>query len=569
MLRTIALVLLHGLVALSCGDDAGSAPQGGGAPAGPPFTLIDVTQRSGIDFVTRSGTPLQRYIVEVKSTGVGLLDYDGDGRLDVVLTAGSTLERVREGRPGFGVRLYRNLGGLRFEDATEASGLPEMGWANAPVCADFDGDGWTDLYVTAFGRSRLFRNVKGRFEEVTDRAGVGHEGWSTSAVFHDFDGDGHLDLYVARYLAFDLADPPEHGRRGLSCLWKGEEVMCGPRGLPPQGDVCYRNEGDGTFTDVTHEWGIAALAPSYGLGVLAGDFDGDGAPELYVANDGMPNFWLDWEDGRFVENGYFRGVSASQDGSPQAGMGVDAADLNGDGLDDLVCTNFSGEVNDLYLSSRDGFYREASAETGTGLSNLASLGWGVALRDFDLDGRLDLFVANGHVYPQAVRPKTGTDYPQYNTLHLGTDGAFAEVDRRTAPGLATKKVSRAAAFGDLDDDGDIDVIVVNLNDTCTVLETRVDRARLRRHFLGVALRGPPGNTDGIGARVTVATANRRQTLEARRQASFQASNDPRLLFGLGEDEEILELSVRWPDGRIEQFSAEPDRYVKLAYGGGE
>ncbi len=574
------IVILAVLLIVGCGggdEDSSSAStpssradtQASVSPR--PFDLVDLGHSTGLKGRLRSGTPEQKYIVEVKSTGVGLLDFDGDGLLDVVLTAGSTIERARRGEPGYGTRLFRNLGGLRFEDVTEKAGIPPTAWASAPVAADYDGDGKTDLLITQFGKNILLHNEGGRFTDVTMTAGFTAEDWSTSAVFHDLDGDGDLDLYVCNYLDFPLDDPPRQGKPGFqNCLWKGMEVMCGPKGLPPVKDRCFENLGGGRFKEVTRAWGLDAGA-AYGLGAVAGDFDGDGAPELYVANDGMPNFLFDQNsEGRFEDVAYFLGVSCSEGGAPQAGMGVDAADLNGDGIQDLVCTNFSGEENNLYLSQEgQAVYVESSSFAGTALAARDLLGWGVGLRDFDLDGHIDLFVANGHVYPQAARPGTGTDYPQWNLYFAGEGGGrFQRLTGDDLSALGVKKVSRGAAFGDLDNDGDVDIVVANLNDVVSLIENRLDRVALGRHFVGVALVGSKQARDAVGARVTVATATSRQMLEVRRQASFQASNDPRLVFGLGETAAVTACTVTWPDGRRERFPVRIDAYNVLKYGEG-
>ncbi len=574
-------VVIALLLATACGNGEPEPSDGEAAPAaasqdrssapGRVFDLVDLGTATGLSGRLRSGTLEQKFIVEVKSTGVGLLDYDGDGLLDVVLTAGSTVERAQRGEPGYGTRLFRNLGHLRFEDVTAKAGIPPTGWASAPVAADYDGDGRTDLLITQFGRNILLHNEGGRFKDVTATAGIEAEAWSTSAVFHDLDGDGDLDLYVCNYLEFPLEDPPRQGKPGFqNCLWKSMEVMCGPKGLPPVKDRCFENLGGGQFKDVTRAWGFD-VGPAYGLGVVAGDFDGDGSPELYVANDGMPNFLFDRNaQGRFEDAAYFLGVSCSEGGAPQAGMGVDAADLNGDGIQDLVCTNFSGEENDLYLSQEgQAVYVESSSLAGTALAARDLLGWGVGLRDFDLDGRIDLFVANGHVYPQAARPGTGTDYPQWNLYFSGEgEGRFRRRTGDELSALKVKKVSRGAAFGDLDNDGDVDIVVANLNDVVSLIENRLDRAAAGRHFVGVRLVGDGGLRDAVGARVTLATATHRQVLEVRRQASFQASNDPRLVFGLGTQTKVVTCTVRWPDGRKERFAVDVDAYNVLRYGEG-
>ena len=562
-----AVLALAAVAACGAGDEERT---GKPSPAtGPVFILTDEAKSFGITESVRSGTSSQRFIVEVKSTGVGLADFDGDGFLDIVLTAGSTLERHREKASGYGTQLYRNVDGKRFERIAD---MPATGWACAPICADYDGDGDVDLFVTQFGANMMLRNDDGRFTDVTAAAGVAgaEDEWSTSAAFHDLDGDGDLDLWVCNYLQFDVENPPRDGEGGFTCRWKGRAVMCGPKGLPPQGDRCFRNDGDGTFTDVTEAWGLADAERSYGLGVVTGDFDGDGAAEVWVANDGMANQWFDFTDGALVEDGYFKGVAWSEAGAPQAGMGVAAGDIDGDGLDDLVCTNFSGESNDFYLSIEAGLYREASATVGIALDGLDMLGWGCGLRDFDLDGRLDLFIANGHVYPEASAAGTGTDYPQINQLFLHRSSGRLELhEPERGSGLLARRVSRGAAFGDLDNDGDEDIVVVNLNAAPTVLVNRLDKKRAGRTFAGIALAGPAGNRHGLGARVTLTTkSGTRLSREVRRHESFQASNDPRVRFGLAADDEITGVRVTWPDGTSETFDAAVGAYTTLEHGAG-
>ncbi len=554
--------LLVGTVMTACSD--GPPPGGqerGGVPGSGPaaWTFTEEGAGAGLAGIVRSGTERQEYIVEVKGLGVAVVDADRDGRPDLFFSGGSSVERAVKGEPGFGCQLWRNEtppgGKLAFRDVTAASGVPAGTWSSGPAVADADGDGDPDILVTGFRRVMLLRNRgDGTFEERAAEAGLRSDRWTTGAAFGDLDGDGDLDLYVAAYLRFDLANPPVHGR-GLSCLWKGRPVMCGPRGLPAEPDHVFRNDGGGRFTDVTEAWGFAAAPPSYGLGVLISDLDADGRNDVFVANDSCPNFFFRNLGGdRFEECAFDFGLAYSADGAERAGMGVDAADLNGDGFPDIAVTNFSNESNSLFLSRGAGRYIESSSALGIAIPSWANLGWGIGFRDFDRDGRLDLFVSNGHVFPDADRPGTGTSWRQRNQVFRGTaEGRFQDVTDRLGEGLAGAHVGRGAAFGDLDNDGDTDVVVVNLNDRPSLL---VNHAPADTAFAGLELRQDGPNPEAIGARATLITGAGRLTLEVRRNHSFQASSDPRLLFGLGREAPVA-LDVRWPDGVAESFPAPP------------
>jgi hypothetical protein len=556
------------LVALTGCGDGGAAKAGGpanGAPGATPGggaatvgrTFVDVAEAAGVVAVVRSGTPEQRYIPEVKSLGVAVFDYDGDGRQDVLLTGGSTLERVAKGEPGFGCVLYRNVtppgGPLKFEDATAAAKLPPTAWANGPCVADYDGDGDLDVFVTGFRDARLWRNRgDGTFEDATAAARIDVRGWSSGAAFGDLDGDGDLDLYVARYLRFDLADPPRHGAR-FTCLWKNREVLCGPRGMPAEPDVVLRNDGDGGFTDVTQAWGFAAAPPQYGLGVLIDDFDGDGRADVFVANDSSPShLWFQREAAKFVEDGFGAGIAYAEDGGETAGMGVDAADVNGDGLPDVVVTNFEAQPNSLFVSTPTGTRLESSRAYGIALPSLPDLAWGCGFEDFDLDGDLDLFTSNGHVYPQAAEPGLSDGgYAQACRLMLRDGARFKDAGASWGAAFAAhRRVGRGAAFGDLDQDGDVDVVVVNLNDRASMFE---NRGPATRGHLGVRLAGVGANREALGARVRATTPDGR-TVErtVRRSRSFQSSSDATLRFGLGGAAEAT-VDVVWPDGAREAF----------------
>jgi hypothetical protein len=507
--------------------------------------LLDVTATSGVDFVHRSGDPAMRTILTSLGGGVGLIDYDGDEDLDLYF--------VTRGRN----RLYRNLGGFRFEDVTDESGVGHEGFGVGCAVADFDNDGLADLYVTNVGANALFRNRgDGTFEDVTSRVGGGDEGFGASAAFFDSDGDGDLDLYVANYVRPDQDFPPPGS--GPTCLWLGLAVMCGPMGLEGQADNFYRNDGL-RLVEATKESGLEDRIPAYGLGVVSADYDSDGDADLYVANDTNPNYLFRNDGtGRFEEVGLVSGAGYNASGATEAGMGVDFGDGNGDGYLDIFVTNFSHETNTLYLGSKGGFFTDSTEESGLGPPSLGRLGWGARFSDLDNDGDEDLFVANGHVYPNVESVDGTTSYFEPNQVYLNNGtGGFEEI---LLPGAG--KSHRAAAFGDLDEDGDADVVVTAIDDAPTLLRNDFPRAR----YLGLRLVGRASNRDGFGARIDLVGPPSR-TKEAHASGSVLSSSDPRVLFGLATKAEASEIRIRWPSGTETTLrSLSPDRYVVVVEG---
>jgi enediyne biosynthesis protein E4 len=508
--------------------------------------LVDVRAESGIEFVHESGDPEKRTILSSLGGGAALFDYDGDADLDVYL--------VRKGAN----QLYRNSGGFRFENVTEDAGVSATGWSIGCAAADFDNDGLADLYVTRIGPDVLYRSRgDGTFEDVSSILGGGTEGFGASAAFFDAEGDGDLDLYVANYVAPDQTFP-EPGT-DPTCQWLGLAVMCGPRGLVGQKDVFYRNEGL-RFVEASEENGLDDSIQAYGIGVVSSDYDADRDADLYVANDTNPNFLFRNDgEGRFEEVGLLSGAAYSGAGATQAGMGVDFGDANGDGHLDIFVTNFSHETNTLYVGSSSGLFTDETEEVGLSTPSLGPLGWGTRFVDLDNDGDEDLFVANGHVYPGVESVDATTSYRQQNQIFLNDGrGSFTE-----AAWSAEAKSNRGAAFGDLDRDGDPDVVVSAIDGRPSIL--RNDFA-VGARFIGLVLVGRESNRDGAGARVHLRSASRAQVKEAHASGSVLSSNDPRLLFGLGASKDP-EIEVRWPSGAQLRLGAVPvDRYVVVVEG---
>ena len=510
-------------------------------------SLNDVSAASGLDLVNVSGGPAKDYIVDANGNGAALFDYDNDGDLDALLVNGSTREALARGGDPM-VALYRNDGTGRFADVTAASGFARTGWGMGACAADVDNDGFTDVYVTAFGPDVLYRNSgTGTFADVTKRAGLGDTRWSTSCAFNDYDHDGFVDLYVANYVKFDGKAIPGRATTA-SCRFMATDVFCGPNRLPGEADVLYRNNGDGTFTDVTARAGIADPG-YYGFGVVFADLTADGWPDIYVANDSVPNlFFRNTGKGTFVEDGLLAGVAVSGDGRPQAGMGVDAGDYNGDGLPDLVVTNFSHDYNTLYENGPAGAFTDRSYAAGIAATAGPYLGWGVKLVDLDNDGRLDLFIANGHVYPDVDGRGLGTSYRQRKQVFLNEGRRFRDATMAIGGGLLLEKSSRGAAFGDVDNDGDVDVLVVNMNERPTLLRNDTPRGN---HWLTLRLVGGPSNRDGLGARVTVDAGGRKQVFEARSDGSYLSHSDTRVHAGLGAASRATRVEIKWPSGRTD------------------
>jgi hypothetical protein len=506
------------------------------------ISFVDQAAEAGVALVNTSGVG-QRYIVEGMMGGAAFFDYDGDGDGDLYVTNGSSFDGFTAGQEPTN-KLYRNDGG-RFTDVTVSAAVGDTSWSMGTAVADYDNDGHVDLYVSNYGRNTLYRNLgDGRFEDVTAAAGVGHEGWGTGVSFGDYDLDGDVDLYVANYVDFSL-----DYKSPIPCLWKNVGVYCGPVGLLPGADVLYRNNGDGTFSDQTEAAGLAG-EKFYGMGVFFGDYNDDGWPDLFVANDSTPNkHFRNLGNGRFAEEALLAGVAYSGEGVKQGCMGAAFGDYNNDGRFDIFVTNFADEYNSLYKNEGEGFFTEMSFASGVGAADRRLVAWGTGFFDMDNDGDQDLFVANGHTYPQADLPGVDSSYEQLNSLFENKgSGRLIEVSPEAGPGLELRRVSRGASFADYDDDGDIDIFVLNLNSAPTLLRNDTGK---ENHFLFVRTVGSKSNRDGIGARLTLRAGGQSQYAQVQSGGSYLSHSDLRVHFGLGKSERVEELEVRWPSGKVQ------------------
>lgn len=521
------------------------------APSEPSLpTFTDIASSAGIRFQHTSGSPEKNYIFEAKGGGVCLLDYDNDGLLDLYFVSGNTLEDLKGGLSPPSA-LYRAKGDGTYTDVTKEAGVAGRGWGMGCAVGDSDNDGWPDLYVLGLNGNVLYRNDhEGRFTDATAKAGLEGGRWSTSAAFLDYDRDGDLDLYVANNIQVDARRSPL-SFPGPDCNYRGTRVMCGPRGLPGAPDALYRNNGDGTFADVTAAAGVLEPHPAYGLGVAVGDLNDDGWPDIYVANDSMPSYlYLNRKNGTFEETALLAGVAVSNDGSEQAGMGVDLGDYDNDGWLDVTKTNFAFENNNLYHNEHDlSFVDQAAGAAGIAVPTYPLVGWGTKFLDYDNDGWKDIVAANGHVYPYLRKsPPGGETYDQRRLLfrNLG-DGRFADVSRESGPGIREERSSRGLAVGDLDNDGDLDIAIVNLDGTPSILRNDGGNAR---SWLTLKLRGVASNRFGVGARIRVLTGTLTQTAEATTSGSIFSASDSRVHFGLGTASRA-DLEIRWPSGQVQ------------------
>ena len=523
-------------------------------PSGRPFNahFVDVARHAGLISPTIFGEPDHAdYILEVMGCGCAFFDYDNDGWMDIFILSGSRLDGDA---PGATNRLYKNNRDGTFTEVTEKAGLRKSGWASSVCVGDYNNDGYEDLFVTYFGQNVLYRNNgDGTFTDVTVQAGLMNDPkrWGAGCSFVDYNRDGHLDLFVSNYVRFELENIPKPGSNS-NCDWKGIPVNCGPRGLPFGFHSLYRNKGDGTFTDVSREAGISTSRGSYGMTVVAADLDEDGWPDIYVACDSTPSLlFMNNHDGTFREEGVARGVALNEDGDEQAGMGIGVGDYDLDGHLDLFKTNFADDTNVLYHNDGKGNFDDVTNAAHLGVET-HYICWGTGIVDLDNDGHPDIFVVAGSVYPgiEQKLPQYPNKCPRMIFRNLG-NGTFEELIGEGGPGVAARHSSRGCAFGDFDNDGDLDILIVNRDEPPSLLRNDLSADH---HWLKVRLIGVKSNRSAIGARVLVHYGRKTQAQAVLSQSSFYSASDPRLHFGLGA-ETAADIEVIWPNGFKERFKA--------------
>jgi hypothetical protein len=531
-----------------------AAQQAPASPSKPVANFVDIAQKAGLTMKSVfGGVDTKKYIIETTGTGVAIFDYDNDGWPDIFFVNGTTLEDMKAGKSGPTNHLYHNNHDGTFTDVTEKAGLLDAtGWGQGVCVGDYDNDGWQDLYVTYYGKNRLYHNEHGVFKLVSEKAGVGGNGkeWGAGCAFVDYDRDGKLDLFVANYVDFDVTTAPAPGDRP-SCMWKGTPVMCGPRGLPHHKNILYHNRGDGTFEGVTVKAHIDQTNGHFALGVSTLDYDNDGWPDIYVACDSTPSIlYHNNHDGTFTDVAVIAGAAFNEDGREQGGMGTTVGDFDGDGRLDIFKTNFSDDTSTLYHNNPDGTFSDVTTAAGLGLYT-KYLGWGTMFFDFDNDSWPDLMLVNGHVYPEVDKFHLGSDYQEPRILyHNNGDATFSDVSAAAGPGITTKTSSRGLAIGDLWNTGQLSAVISNMNSTPSLLK---NDQTYPGHWIAFKTVGTKSNRDGIGARITVKAGKRVLVDEVRSGSSYYSQSDMRLHFGLGAVTKLDSVEIRWPSGLTERF----------------
>lgn len=520
-------------------------------PTAPVPIFRDIAAQAGLT-ASHISSREKYYVIESMSGGVGLFDCDNDGKLDLVMVNGSTVDRYRQGGGDLLVTLWHQDANLKFTDITEKAGLTRKGWGMGVAVADFDNDGNLDLFVTGYGGNALYRN-KGNctFEDVTDKAGVRGGGFSTGAAWADYDRDGNVDLFVSRYVHVDMNDLPAFGSTKF-CQFKGAPVQCGPWGMEGETDLLYHNRGDGTFEEVSKKAGVDDPEKYYGLGATWGDYDNDGWPDLFVADDATPNhLYHNNHNGTFTDEAMVGGIALNSEGQALGSMGVTWGDYDHSGRLSMFITEFADQPNTLYRNQGPREFEDVAMESHLGQPSLPLVGWGTTFFDMDNDGWLDLFVANGHVYPQMDTVKGSAPYAEPMLLHRNLrNGTFEEVSK--AAGFADMPLQsrRGAAFGDIFNNGNVDIVVLNVGEPPSLL---LNTNRVANHRVLFRLAGTKSNRAAIGARVTVHAGGMTQFDEVRGGGGYLSQNDLRLHFGLGSATKIDAVEVRWPTGKTESF----------------